>query len=119
MKIIAVDFDGTLAHKHPDNTDGSYGANIKEPKIGKPRWGVIDRIKKEQSKGTKIILWTCREGILLSDAVKWCDRKGIIFDAINENVPEINAREQKQWGISYNPRKIYANQYWDDKAVLV
>ena len=119
MKIIAVDFDGTLAHKHPDNIDGSYGANIKKPKIGISRWNIIDKIKEEQSKGTKIILWTCREGILLDEAVSWCSEKGIVFDAINENIPEINQREKKQWGISYKPRKVYATEYWDDKAVVI
>ena len=119
MKIIAIDFDGTLAHKHPDNIDGSYGANIETPKIGLPSQDIIDSVKFEKERGTKIILWTCREGILLEEAIKWCKERGIVFDAVNENIPEINKREKEQWGVEYSPRKVYANEYWDDKAVLI
>ena len=99
-KIIAVDFDGTLC-------DSNY------PDLGEPIQPVIDRLLIEQLNGAKIILWTCREGQLLADAVKWCYEHGITFDAINENLPE----EVGKWGTM--PRKIGADIYIDDKAVNI
>lgn len=98
MKIIAVDFDGTLC-------------NSNYPDLGEPIQPVIDKLLIEQLNGAKIILWTCREGQLLADAVKWCYEHGITFDAINENLPE----EVGKWGTM--PRKIAATEYWDDRAV--
>lgn len=98
MKIIAVDFDGTLCkNRYPD--------------IGKPRRRVIRRLLREQRKGAKLILWTCRCGKPLEDAVRWCTLQGIRFDAINESLPE----HMKHW--DNDPRKIFANEYWDDRAV--
>lgn len=97
--IIAVDFDGTLC------------ANA-WPNIGAPRKGVIDYVIRRRQNGAKIILWTSRTGELLKDAVEWCADHGITFDAVNENLPEI---------IEYygtDPRKITADEYLEDKAVL-
>ena len=42
----------------------------------------------------------------------WCKEHGIIFDAVNENLPEI----VKAFG--GDCRKIYADEYIDDKNVL-
>lgn len=98
MKIIAVDFDGTLC-------ENSY------PGIGKPRKEIINRLLEEQYKGAKIILWTCRSGQQLTEAVTWCGIHGIFFDAVNESLPE----SIETWGT--NPRKICATEYWDDRAV--
>ena len=100
MKIIAVDFDGTLCKS-------DY------PNIGKPIQSVIDKLLYEQLNGAKIILWTCREGELLTQAVKWCYEQGIVFDSINESLPE----EIGKWGT--RPRKIGADIYIDDKAVNI
>ena len=98
MKMIAVDFDGTLCKScYPD--------------IGKPRKRIIRRLLREQRKGAKIILWTCRCGKPLEDAVKWCAEEGIVFDAINESLPA----HREQWDT--DPRKIFATEYWDDRAV--
>lgn len=98
-KIIAVDFDGTLCEN-------------KWREIGEPKCAMISKLKKEQLAGAKLILWTCRVDKLLNDAVRWCLNKGLIFDAVNENLPEIVA----QFGT--DTRKIFANEYIDDRNVM-
>lgn len=99
--IIAVDFDGTLC------TD-AY------PKIGIPVWKTINYCKRQKEMGAIIILWTCREGEKLEEAVGWCKFLGLEFDYVNEPA-EIH---QKQFGNTYT-RKIYADQYIDDKALNI
>lgn len=100
MKVIAVDFDGTLC-------DEAW------PGIGKPHWPIIHELTRRQAAGDRIILWTNREGKLLDEAVSWCLNHGIKFDAINSNIPE----RIEQYGD--DPRKLSADEYWDDRAVLV
>lgn len=97
--IIAVDFDGTLC-------------NNAWPAIGAPRRGVIAYLTARQQQGDKLILWTNRTGERLSEAVTWCANQGIMFDAINENLAEIVER------FGGDCRKVYADQYIEDKAVL-
>lgn len=75
-KIIAVDFDGTLCH-----------GNL--PGVGVPNQKLMDHLINLQKKGNKIILWTCREGEALSRAIDWCKGFNLVFDAINDNLPEI------------------------------
>lgn len=99
-ETFAVDFDGTLCE------------NI-WPDIGKPRHEVINWIKELQSRGHKMILWTCREGMLLVDALVWCADRGLFFDAVNDNLEE---HKKKFEG---NSRKILADFYIDDKAIYI
>lgn len=95
--IIAVDFDGTIVtHAFP--------------KIGEPRVDVIQMLKKMKIRGAKLILWTCRQGHYLDEAVKACKRFGLHFDAINENLPEVNER------MGTDSRKIVADLYVDDRS---
>jgi hypothetical protein len=47
---------------------------------------------------------------LLNDAVHWCEKTGLIFDAINENLPEIIE------AFGSDTRKIFATEYIDDLA---
>lgn len=98
-KIIAVDFDGTLCEN-------------KWPGIGGPRVDVIRHVLAEQKHGAKLILWTCRVGELLEDAVAWCKKFGLEFDAVNENLPELVG----QFG--NDTRKVFATEYLDDRAVF-
>lgn len=98
--IIAVDFDGCLCEN-------------KWPDIGKAHDEVILYLRYRQAHGDKIILWTCREGDMLRAAVMWCLNRGLRFDAINDNLPENIAL------YGNNCRKVWADEYWDDKSVLV
>jgi len=99
-RTIAVDFDGTIC------------ANA-FPSIGEPNQSVIRRLLEERKRGSALILWTCREGKLLEAALLACRKWGLTFDAVNEST--------KEWIQRYgnNPRKIGADEYWDDKAVRI
>ena len=81
------------------------------PGIGAPNRHLIEHLKTRRSQGNKIILWTCRTGERLQEAVEWCRRYGLEFDAVNENLPEM----VEKYGS--NPRKIHADCYIDDKNV--
>lgn len=98
QRVIAIDFDNTLF-------------KTEWPRIVEPIWPVIEAAKVEKTCGSALILWTCREGVYLEDAVKACKDVGLEFDAINESTPEWIAA----WGGS--TRKVGASEYWDDKAV--
>lgn len=98
--IIAVDFDGTLC-------ENMY------PEIGKPNDVLIDELKVRKDNGDKIILWTCRVGDQLEQAIAWCQEHELVFDAVNHNLPEII----KSFGC--DPRKIFANEYIDDRNVVI
>ena len=97
--IIAVDFDGTL----------SFG---EWPEVGPANDNLFNFLKEKQKKGDAIILWTCRAGRELENAVEFCKDKGLIFDAVNDNIPEI----VEMYGC--NSRKITCDYYIDDKAVM-
>ena len=96
-KIIAVDFDGTLCRAI-------------WPDVGTPNLKLISELIQRQRNGDKIILWTCREGKQLDDALAWCKGYGLIFDAVNDNLQEI-----KELYIG-NSRKIFCDYYIDDKG---
>jgi len=68
---LAIDFDGTLVKD-------AY------PMIGAEMPGAVDTLKKLQSKGHTLILWTCRshDKNLLQEAVDWCAKRGLVFDKI-------------------------------------
>lgn len=99
-KIIAVDFDGTLC-------TNDY------PEIGEPNLDVINYLKEQKKEGAKLILWTCRRGVFLTKAEEWCADKGLTFDSINENLPEVI----KIFGS--DTRKIFANEYIDDRNLFL
>ncbi len=98
--IYAVDFDGTLSL-------GEW------PEVGPVNDKLVNFLIRRQRQGDKVILWTCRAGEPLKDAVEFCRRYGLIFDAVNDNLPEIVA----QYGS--NSRKITCDVYIDDRACQV
>jgi hydroxymethylpyrimidine pyrophosphatase-like HAD family hydrolase len=95
--IIAIDFDGTIV-------EDAY------PKIGKPMIFAFETMKKLQSEGHRLILWTYRNGKKLREAVEFCEQHGIEFYAVNKNYPE----EEFDGKIS---RKIHADLFIDDRNV--
>lgn len=72
---------------------------------------VINAAIREKENGVALILWTCRVGERLEEAVRFCESLGLTFDAVNANVPERIAIYQNDC------RKVNADEYWDDRAV--
>lgn len=100
---IAVDFDGTLCVQC-------------FPEIGEPKQAVINFVKSHAARGTKIILYTCRENgnrRLLDEAIAFCKRNEIPLFAVNENPanPYLNEYGTREG------RKVFADLYIDDKAI--
>ena len=100
MAIYAVDFDNTLAV-------------TRFPEIVGAKAKVVAAVKMLKANGHKVILWTSRAGKDLEAAVEWCREQGIVFDAVNEPLPE----QMDRWG--NDTRKVYADFYIDDKAMTV
>lgn len=69
MKATAIDFDGCIC-------TNAF------PNIGAPNRSVIDKAIAEQAAGAGLILWTCREGELLQQALDACAQWGLHFDAV-------------------------------------
>jgi len=97
--IYAVDFDQTLAF-------GMW------PSAEKPNIDLINKLIEKQKHGDKIILWTCRAGKTLSEAVELCKNNGLVFDSVNENLPEMLDMYDNN-----DCRKIGADVYIDDKSI--
>ena len=95
--IIAADFDGTLC-------------KAMWPDIGEPNIELMEYLKEQREQGAKLILWTCRAGEPLVEAVQFCREHGLYFDAVNQNLPEMRKRHNN------DSRKIYADIYIDDKS---
>lgn len=95
-KIIAVDFDGTICEN-------------RYPQIGPVNMDVLRKLIAHRASGGRLILWSCRAGDLLKEAVAFCRSYGLEFDAVNDNLPEIVS------AFHGNTRKVYADEYWDDR----
>lgn len=96
--IIAVDFDGTLH-------TGAY------PSIGDMRPGAQEYMQKLKNDGHFLIIWTCRAGERLTEAINWLLSQNIPFDRVNDQNPD----NQALYGDI--TRKVYADLYVDDKQV--
>jgi len=92
---IAIDFDGTIV-------EDNY------PSIGKPKMFVFETLRELQKKH-ELILWTCRQGHLLQEAVDFCEKNNVHFYAVNKNFPEEEYEED------YFMRKIDADMFIDDR----
>ena len=95
--IYAVDFDDMIFLGHGN---GAGTANVQ----------LIKHLIFKRKMGDKIILWTCREGKRLQDAVDFCKEYGLVFDAVNDNLPEIIAKN------GANSRKVICDVYLDGRA---
>lgn len=98
--IIAVDFDGTLCEN-------------KYPEIGELLPRALEVMKQLHEAGHYLILWTCRCGDDLKQAINWCLEHGIPIDRVNDHCPE-NVAKYGEGGL-----KIYADRYIDDKAGFI
>jgi len=96
---IAVDFDGTIV-------EDQY------PAIGEEIPFAIDTLKMLIADRHKVILWSCREGQLLEDAIQWCHDRGVEFYAVNRDYPE----EKKEWNNHFS-RKLKVDMFIDDRNV--
>lgn len=96
---IAVDFDGTIVEN-------------RYPEIGDERMFAIETLKMLIQDRHRLILWTCREGRLLDDAINWCKERGVEFWAINKDFPEEDITKNHQFS-----RKIKADLFIDDRMV--
>ena len=86
-KVIAVDFDSTIAFD-------SWPRITKDTKVNS---AVVNWIRKRQQMGDKVILWTCRENFggarfpdyeYKNDAMRFCTRNRLFFhNVLNERVP--------------------------------
>lgn len=96
--VVAIDFDCTIAYSN-------------FPTIIKPLPYAMDVLRVLMNDPyTTLVLWTCREGEYLQQALDFCELYGITFDYVNENDKE----RTKYYG--NNPRKIGADLYIDDKS---
>ena len=93
--IIAVDFDGTLQIDDAPNVR------------------LFNQLIQSQRQGHTVILWTCRDGKRLAEAVNYCMRYGLRPNYINSNAIETIRK------LGYDPRKVLADVYIDDKAVRI
>ncbi|MCT4637017.1 MAG: hypothetical protein N4A72_04830 [Bacteroidales bacterium] len=97
MLRIAVDFDGTIV-------ENEY------PNVGKPKLFAFETLKMLNRKGHILILWTCREGQRLDEAIVFCKENGVEFYAVNANYPGEDR-------CNPSSRKIDAHIYIDDRNI--
>ena len=96
---IAVDFDGTIV-------ENCF------PEIGEERPFAVDVLKKFQKEQHHVlILWTVRNGEYLDEALKWCEERGLVFDAVNTHCFE----EGESDSSAYFSCKVNAHLFIDDR----
>lgn len=93
--IFAIDFDGTIVrHKFPE--------------IGEIIPDAVEAMRQIKDLGHHIIIWTCRAGDTLKEAIDFLNANNIPYDCVNQNLP---------WHITHynnDSRKIFADIYIDD-----
>lgn len=100
-KIVAVDFDGTLAQ----------GATF--PEIGELNVELYEELVSGRYSDYQKILWTNRTGRSLQNALDWLKKNApdLHFDAVNDNVPDV----VNTIGGPYP--KLWCNLFIDDRSV--
>lgn len=111
--IVAIDFDDTLcADGFPDISQGVLVEST-----------VVKMHKKmRENPKTEFILWTSREGKFFQDAVNFCKEHSLPINYFNEQHPSTKnyyARHGDRGMPEGKYRKIYAHEYWDDRAVPI
>lgn len=93
-KVVAVDFDGTITknNKFPEN-------------IGEVREGCKEAIEYIR-KNNKVVVWTCRCGKYLDEAIEFLKANEIEVDGVNIDI------------YPATDRKIMADIYIDDKNIF-
>lgn len=94
--IIALDYDGILC---PDNFAGEV---LKQDIMYD---SIIENLVAKRDR-FYLILWTCRTGDSLEEAIKNCSDRGLYFDRVNENYQTL---------FKTSP-KVYADYYIDDRT---
>jgi hypothetical protein len=101
--IIAVDFDGVLCES-------------RFPEIGAPDYEVVSLVRQLIDTGHEVILWTSRTGDRLTEAVEWCEDRGLHFCAVNGNAPSNRERFEAEY--PHPSPKVYADVYVEDHDLL-
>lgn len=91
---ILVDYDDTIK---PYNT--ATEALCKD---------IIDTLIEAKKLGATVVLWTCRSGARLNEALKYCESIGLEFTEVNPTTPFLPGYSMKAYG----------NILLDDKAGL-
>ena len=105
-KTIAVDFDGTIVEdRYPD--------------IGPLIPNARNVLQRYRMAGGKVILWTCRTGQDLINALVFLTQNGIAVDAANSHLPENMETFRRRFphvpDRDVESRKIPADMYIDDR----
>lgn len=100
-KIVAIDFDGTITKAdYRIWHNNTYTNDIYIENTAVTNW------VRNHRDSIYLILWTCRTGKALNDAIDFCNSINIYFDTINDNIVCFESSN-----------KIMADIYIDDKAV--
>lgn len=104
--IIAVDFDGTIT---TDPNMSKYEDMRLQPHCRNVLLRMFDS-------DIKLILWTCRTGTALDEALEFLGDNDMMpfFATVNDQLPEV--KEKYEPNVS---RKIGADFYIDDKVPMV
>lgn len=96
---IAVDFDGTIVeHEYPE--------------IGREIPFATDTLRMLIEDRHQLILWSCREGELLQQAIDWCHERGVDFYAVNRDFPEEDIERNEHFS-----RKLKVDFFIDDRNI--
>lgn len=102
--ILAIDFDGTIT------TNESMREEALELREG--AYEVLHRLHED---GVRLVLWTCRGGHNLDNALVFLEEEGLleVFEKVNSQLDEVEEEYENVIG-----RKVGADLYIDDKNIF-